>query len=360
MNTQAKKTKKVEVINKTISYYFNASDFTNFIKKASKIKNNSNTVAILDNVAFKDNKVIFSDIETTIVLDLIHPFSFCIDFNMFKKIISIAKNFEVIQEGLNVVFKTFDTEIKLKAFEIDDYITLTTGYNMEQGEYLPFYMLENILKSVGKDVVDRKAMTGVHIDPSVGLVSTNAHILQVNYFKNKLSENLKGIAPKVFFELIDTDSYINADKDFYKWNNTNLSVISRKINMEFIDYDYVIPKFNVSSFASIEIVLTKEILNAIELSTVTMNKVTELIRVDVTKDNITISTSDSTFDVESKKVIEVQSVCEKDLYSFGFNYSWFKLLNFKEGDILLQETQSRAIISKNNDNLKLLCPLLLN
>jgi len=236
---------------------------------------------------------------------------------------------------------------------------LTTGYNMERGDYLPFYMLENILKSVGKDEL-RKAMTGVHIDPSIGLVSTNAQILQVNYFKNKLSENLKGIAPKVFFELIDTDGYINADKDFYKWNNTNLSVISRKINLEFPDYDSIIPKFKETSVASIEIVLTKDILNAIELSTVTMNKVTELIRVDVTKDNMTISTSDNVFDVESKKVVEVQSICKGDVYSFGFNYTYFKLLNFKEGDIWMQETPSRVIISKNNDNLKLLCPLLLN
>lgn len=225
----------------------------------------------------------------------------------------------------------------------------------------------------------RPVMNGIYFDifnDGLTLVATDAHKLvryKTSYTNVSMGEGeekanfilpkkpatmLKNILPK---ESGDVEIKFDNKNAFFKLSN--YTMICRQVEGRYPNYNGVIPKENPYKV----IVDRASLLNALKRVSVFSNQASNLVKLHIVDNKITISAQDIDFSISAEETINCQYA--DDSIKIGFKSAFLIeiLSNISASDVVLELTDpSRAGIilpfenEENEDILMLLMPMLLN
>lgn len=358
-NTQSKKveSKKVEtaIAPKVLTKkYFQKEYFKDFINKSKKIK--SSNITILDNFCFVDNKVICSDVENYLILNINHDFNFCVNSKLFIQILETTQTFSIEQGDDFITLEANGISYKLKTESVKDYPIIPIVKEVSNKYLLQSFLFKDLMQFTGNDVLDRKAMTGLYIGSNDFCV-TNAQQLKVVHHNLNI-EGCSLIINKTALSLIiGSDVYFRFDKHYSEFVMGSLTLISRNIDAIYPDYPSI---YESSLFGPhrAKILVTSELLQAIKQSSITANKITNFVKIEILKDKIIVQSNDLDFGLSSYSEVKQDNIMNiVDSFVVGFDYKQFLEL-FNIGDIILMETPERIMVHSDTLITKGMCTLI--
>ena len=104
--------------------------------------------------------------------------------------------------------------------------------------------------------------------------------------------------------------------------------------------------------------ITSELLQAIKQSSITANKVTNFVKLEILKDKVIVQSNDLDFGLSSYSEVKQDNILNSiDSFIVGFDYKQF-LECFNIGDIILMETPGRIMIHSDTLITKGMCMLI--
>lgn len=197
--------------------------------------------------------------------------------------------------------------------------------------------IRNATKVTGKDDL-RPVMKGVFFDKGK-ICATNAHILYYDRLNFEFEQSFN-IPSKVVRFLLGDYFRLAVSDEWVKFENSDLTVISRLIDGKYPNYKVVIPSYVSASF----LFNNKEITRLLEEGKNFVNETTKLVVVSPGK--LVFRDIERNIEVEKECSMQVRNYENVENLTFGVNLNLLKiLLSFLEDDIELKfQAPNRAMI----------------
>lgn len=340
----------------------------NLVKTIKSVVKNNSVLPILENVYLNNDKVIFTDLETTVSIPYESGINAVIPANRFIDCIEMMKSpeFSITRENL-VSISEGKRKVSLTSDMPDDFPKQHNLNYYHIGKILESELdyIETALKFVSKDEL-RPVMTGIFF--SLDIAATDAHRL---YFKplthqvgqpftmpSKTAKTILTIGGEwdIFYY-----SYKNESGDEWERikmvNGEGIEVVFIPIDARFPDYKVVIPEGKGDVSITVDPAeFISELKNAKKFS----NKATNMVILSI-NGKMEIYSQDIDFGMEYKNEVsaDITKHPEIDLFQIGFNANFLTdILNelpAKEKAKMKFWTPTKATIV--NDNF-LLMPLM--
>lgn len=365
------------------------------LQAISRVINSKNSLPILDNFLLnlegQELTMTASDTETTLISkmeveDVVGSGKVAVASRLLldtlREFPEQPLNFEINDSNLAMVITSANGTYNFIGQNGDEYPRLPELQADAKGLTIPVSTLSTgISKTLFCTADDelRPVMNGIYFDifrDGLTLVATDAHKL-VRYktthttvtipeeedkmsfiLPKKPSNMLKNILPK---ESGEVEIKFDNKNAFFKLSN--YTMICRQVEGRYPNYNGVIPKENPYKV----IVDRVTLLNALKRVSVFSNQASNLIKLNISNNLISVSAQDIDFSISAEETINCQY--EDDSIKIGFKSAFLIeiLSNISSSDVVLELTDpSRAGIivpfenEENEDILMLLMPMLLN
>lgn len=365
------------------------------LQAISRVINSKNSLQILDNFLFslegQQLTMTASDTETTLITSMEVEevegagkvaVSSRLLLDTLKEFSDQPLNFQINDSNLAMVITSANGTYNFIGQNGDEYPRLPELQADAKVMTIPVSTLSaGISKTLFCTADDelRPVMNGIFFDIMIDgltLVATDAHKLvryKTSYTNVNLSEEedkasfilpkkpanmLKNILPK---ESGEVEVKFDSKNAFFKLSN--YTMICRQVEGRYPNYNGVIPKENPYKI----IVDRISILNALKRVSVFSNQASNLIKLQISDNQIFISAQDIDFSISAEETISCQY--DEDSIKIGFKSAFLIeiLSNISSSDVVIELTDpSRAGIilpfeNEENENiLMLLMPMLLN
>ena len=373
-----------------MKFIVSSTNLFSHLQAISRVINSKNTLSILDNFLFSLEKnkltVTASDLETTLITSLevestggdgAIAISSKILLDALREFSEQPLTFEINIANLAMVIKSATGQYNFIGHSADEYPRFqemsadATNLNIDTS-----VLSTGISKTIFATADDelRPVMNGIYFDittDDLTLVATDAHKL-VRYkttttkglseasfiLPKKPATLLKNILPKESGEVA-----IQFDEKNATFTLSNYTMICRLVEGKFPKYNGVIPQNNQNKMIADRVVLA----NTLRRVSLFSNQASNLIKLQLTDNELTVSAQDIDFSVSAEEKIPCQY--SNEAMSIGFKSSFLVeiLNNLDSTDVIFELADpSRAGLilpfenEKNEDILMLLMPMLLN
>ncbi|MEA4984966.1 Beta sliding clamp [bioreactor metagenome] len=364
------------------------------LQAISRVINSKNSLQILDNFLFslegQQLTMTASDTETTLITSMEVEdvegagkvaVSSRLLLDTLREFSDQPLNFQINDSNLAMVITSANGTYNFIGQNGDEYPRLPELQADAKMMTLPVNTLSaGISKTLFCTADDelRPVMNGIYFDilkDSLTLVATDAHKLvryKTSYTSVNLSEEdkasfilpkkpanmLKNILPKESGEV-----EVKFDNKNAYFKLSNYTMICRQVEGRYPNYNGVIPKENPYKI----IVDRVSLLNALKRVSVFSNQASNLIKLQISENQIFISAQDIDFSISAEETINCQYADDQIKIGFKSAFLIEILNNINSSDVIVELTDpSRAGIilpfenEDNEDILMLLMPMLLN
>jgi DNA polymerase-3 subunit beta len=375
-----------------MKFVVSSTSLLGHLQAVSRVISAKNTLPILDNFLFKldgkDLEITASDLETTLVsrMDLENaadsggiaiPARILTD--TLKEFPEQPLTFEVNLSNLSVVISSENGKFTIVGQNAADFPQMPVIKKDKKSsiEVAPDVLLNGVSKTLFATADDelRPVMNGILVELSpddLTFVSSDAHKL-VRYKRTdaKSEESssfilpkkpagvLKNVLPKVenavLLEFDDKNAFFNLG---------DYRLVCRLVEGNYPSYNSVIPKNNPNKLT----IGRLEFLNSLKRVSVYSNQASNLVKLQLTGNQLTVSAQDLDFSISAYERLNCQY--EGDEMEIGFKSTFLMeiLSNISSGDVLLELSDpTRAGIllpaepeNENEDILMLLMPMMIN
>jgi DNA polymerase-3 subunit beta len=362
------------------------------LQAVSRVISAKNTLPILDNFLFKlsgkDLEITASDLETTLVtrmsLDnasdeggIAVPARILTD--TLKEFPEQPLTFEINLNNLSVVINSENGKFTIVGQNAADFPQMPVIKKDRKStvEVAPDLLLNGVSKTLFATADDelRPVMNGILVELSpddLTFVSSDAHKL-VRYKRTdarseesasfilpkKPAGVLKNVLPKV-----ESTVVLEFDDKNAFFNLGDYKLVCRLVEGNYPSYNSVIPKNNPNKLTISRI----EFLNTLKRVSVYSNQASNLVKLQLTGNQLTVSAQDLDFSISAYERLNCQY--EGDEMEIGFKSTFLMeiLSNISSGDVFVELSDpSRAGIilpaeaeNENEDILMLLMPMMIN
>lgn len=362
------------------------------LQAVSRVISAKNTLPILDNFLFKlsgkDLEITASDLETTLVtkmsLDnatdsggIAIPARILTD--TLKEFPEQPLTFEVSLNNLSVVISSENGKFTIVGQNAADFPQLPVIKKDRKStvEVAPDLLLNGVSKTLFATADDelRPVMNGILVELSADdltFVASDAHKL-VRYKRTdaKAEEGASFILPKKpagvlknVLPRIENTVVLEFDDKNAFFNLGDYRLVCRLVEGNYPSYNSVIPKNNPNKLTIGRV----EFLNSLKRVSVYSNQASNLVKLQLTGNQITVSAQDLDFSISAYERLNCQY--EGDEMEIGFKSTFLMeiLSNISSGDIFLElsdPTRAGIILpaepeNENEDVLMLLMPMMIN
>jgi DNA polymerase-3 subunit beta len=374
-----------------MKFVVSSVDLLNHLQNVSRVISSKNTLPILDNVLFKldgnNLELTASDLESTFVTSMklenasdsgtiAIPARLLLD--TLKEFPDQPLTFDVNLDDFKIVINSENGQYDLPGQNGDDFPQLPSLKDEKSSVQIPAELLLNGLTNTLFATADdelRPVMNGVFFELSskeLTFVASDAHKL-VRYTRSdaksesdasfimpkKPSSLLKNILPKESGEVLVEFDLKNA---FFTLSNYKL--VCRLVEGNYPSYNSVIPTDNPNKV----IIDRLKFYNALKRVSVFSNQASNLVKLQMTGNQMTVSAQDIDFSISAYERIPCQY--EGDDLEIGFKSVFLLeiLQNLNSADVVIELSDpSRAGIllplekeSESEDVLMLLMPMMIN
>jgi DNA polymerase-3 subunit beta len=375
-----------------MKFVVSSTSLLSHLQAVSRVISAKNTLPILDNFLFKldgkDLEITASDLETTLVtrMDLENtadsggiaiPARILTD--TLKEFPEQPLTFEINLNNLSIVISSENGKFTIVGQNAADFPQMPVIKKDKKStiEVAPDILLNGVSKTLFATADDelRPVMNGILVELSpddLTFVSSDAHKL-VRYKRTdaKSEESssfilpkkpagvLKNVLPKVentvLLEFDDKNAFFNLG---------DYRLVCRLVEGNYPSYNSVIPKNNPNKLT----IDRNEFLNTLKRVSVYSNQASNLVKLQLTGNQITVSAQDLDFSISAYERLNCQY--EGDDMEIGFKSTFLMeiLSNLSSGDVLVELSDpTRAGIllpasveNENEDILMLLMPMMIN
>jgi DNA polymerase-3 subunit beta len=375
-----------------MKFVVSSTSLLGHLQAVSRVISAKNTLPILDNFLFKldgkDLEITASDLETTLVtrMDLENaadsggiaiPARILTD--TLKEFPEQPLTFEINLSNLSVVISSENGKFTIVGQNAADFPQMPVIKKDKKSsvEVAPDILLNGVSKTLFATADDelRPVMNGILVELSTDdltFVSSDAHKL-VRYKRTdarseesssfilpkKPAVVLKNVLPKVenavLLEFDDKNAFFNLG---------NYRLVCRLVEGNYPSYNSVIPKNNPNKLT----IGRLEFLNSLKRVSVYSNQASNLVKLQLTGNQITVSAQDLDFSISAYERLNCQY--EGDEMEIGFKSTFLMeiLSNISSGDVVVELSDpTRAGIllpavpeNENEDILMLLMPMMIN
>jgi DNA polymerase-3 subunit beta len=375
-----------------MKFVVSSTSLLGHLQAVSRVISAKNTLPILDNFLFKldgkDLEITASDLETTLVtrMDLENtadsggiaiPARILTD--TLKEFPEQPLTFEVNLNNLSVVISSENGKFTIVGQNAADFPQMPVIKKDKKSsiEVAPDVLLNGVSKTLFATADDelRPVMNGILVELSpddLTFVSSDAHKL-VRYKRTdaKSEESssfilpkkpagvLKNVLPKVenavLLEFDDKNAFFNLG---------DYRLVCRLVEGNYPSYNSVIPKNNPNKLTIGRV----EFLNSLKRVSVYSNQASNLVKLQLTGNQMTVSAQDLDFSISAYERLNCQY--EGDEMEIGFKSTFLMeiLSNISSGDVIVELSDpTRAGIllpaeaeNENEDILMLLMPMMIN
>ncbi|NCO55968.1 MAG: DNA polymerase III subunit beta [Bacteroidetes bacterium CG02_land_8_20_14_3_00_31_25] len=375
-----------------MNFIISSSELYAHLQSVKQVINSKNSLPILDNFLFqiekKNLQITASDLESTLITNI--ELSNVEGEGMIaieaKRLSDILKEFSEQPLTFNIDTETFSVEVLSQNGKFS-----LIGQNGNEFPKLPTIkegkgskiqlsaelLLNGINKTIFATAEDelRPVMNGIFIEISpeeIRFVSTDAHKL-VRYKRFNVSTDITSsfILPKKPASLLKNliaKGSIEVEVEFDE-KNAFFNILSNKLICRLVEgnypaYNAVIPIDNPNKLTVDRV----ELINSLKRVTVFSNQATNLVRLQITGNQLTISAQDIDFSISA--VERIPCTFEGEAMEIGFKSLFLMdiLLNLSSTEVcfeLSDPTRAGIILPANNENkdediLMLIMPMMLN
>jgi DNA polymerase-3 subunit beta len=373
-----------------MNFVVSSTDLLSHLQAVSRVISNKNTLPILDNFLFKlegnELEITASDLESTLITrmslenvtdggSIAVPARILLE--MLKEFPEQPLTFEIDHDNYSIVIRSESGKYTLIGYNAGDFPQIPEL--KEEGKASVQMPGETLLTGVTKTLFAtaddelRPVMNGIFFDltpDDVTFVASDAHKL-VRYKRSDVKADataafilpkkpatlLKNILPretgKVQIEFDDKNAHITL---------TNYTLVCRLVEGNYPSYNAVIPTDNPNNM----IVDRLEFLNKLKLVSVLSNQASNLVKLEVKGNELTVSAQDIDFSYSAYEKINCQY--EGDEMEIGFKSAFLVeiLNNIASPDVRLEMSDpSRAGIllptekeNEDEDVLMLIMPMM--
>lgn len=290
-----------------------------------------------------------------------------------KTFTDIPVTFDINEEIFSVEIITQDGKYKFVGHDPLDFPEIPERENLSTLHINSDYLRNGLIKTIFAASTDdmRPVMTGVLVEmfeDSVNFVATDAHKL-VRYTRKDVHADVESsfILPKkpvthlknILPNDVDVTIEYNESNVFFSYENVFIS--GRLISGKYPEYRAVIPANNPNVLE----VDRSSFMLAIKRSSLFANQSTNQIRLEITGNEVVVSSEDLDFSNESKERLPCNYVGEEMV--IGFNAKFFnEVLSYIDSDRIRMEmsTPNRAVLilpeekDENEDILMMVMPIM--
>ncbi|HRW63581.1 MAG TPA: DNA polymerase III subunit beta [Bacteroidales bacterium] len=375
-----------------MKFVISSTELLNHLQAISRVISNKNTLPILDNFLFQlsDNelKITASDLETTLITSIklenvtdegIIAIPAKILTDTLKEFPEQPLTFEINTDTLGVVITTENGKYSIVGQNGEDFPQLPIIKDDKKNTIqLPANVLLNgIAKTLFATADDelRPVMNGIFIElfsDNMTFVASDAHkLVRYRRMDVKAEQEASFILPKKPASLLksilpkeENDVLLEFDDKNAFFTLSNYKLVSRLVEGNYPSYNSVIPTNNPNKLT----VDRLDLYNALKRVSLFSNQASNLIKLELTGNQINVSAQDIDFSISANERLNCQY--EGDDMEIGFKSSFLIeiLSNLASSDVLVELSDpSRAGIifpvEKDNtdeDVLMLLMPMMIN
>jgi len=375
-----------------MKFVISSTELLNHLQAISRVISNKNTLPILDNFLFQlsDNelKITASDLETTLITSIklenvtdegIIAIPAKILTDTLKEFPEQPLTFEINTDTLGVVITTENGKYSIVGQNGEDFPQLPIIKDDKKNTIqLPANVLLNgIAKTLFATADDelRPVMNGIFIElfsDNMTFVASDAHkLVRYRRMDVKAEQEASFILPKKPASLLksilpkeENDVLLEFDDKNAFFTLSNYKLVSRLVEGNYPSYNSVIPTNNPNKLT----VDRLDLYNALKRVSLFSNQASNLIKLELTGNQIDVSAQDIDFSISANERLNCQY--EGDDMEIGFKSSFLIeiLSNLASSDVLVELSDpSRAGIifpvEKDNtdeDVLMLLMPMMIN
>jgi DNA polymerase-3 subunit beta len=362
------------------------------LQAVSRVISAKNTLPILDNFLFKldgkDLEITASDLETTLVTKMglentadsggiAIPARILTD--TLKEFPEQPLTFEVNLNNLSVVISSENGKFTVVGQNAADFPQMPVVKKDKKStvEVAPDLLLNGVSKTLFATADDelRPVMNGILVELSpddLTFVSSDAHKL-VRYRRTdaKSEESSSFILPKKpagvlknVLPRVENTVLLEFDDKNAFFNLGDYRLVCRLVEGNYPSYNSVIPKNNPNKLTISRV----EFLNSLKRVSVYSNQASNLVKLQLTGNQLTVSAQDLDFSISAYERLNCQY--EGDDMEIGFKSTFLMeiLSNISSGDVLVElsdPTRAGIILpaeaeNENEDVLMLLMPMMIN
>lgn len=375
-----------------MKFVVSSTSLLSHLQAVSRVISAKNTLPILDNFLFKldgkDLEITASDLETTLVtrMDLENaadsggiaiPARILTD--TLKEFPEQPLTFEINLNNLSVVISSENGKFTIVGQNAADFpqMPLIKKDKKSTVEVSPDILLNGVSKALFATADDelRPVMNGILVELSqddLTFVASDAHKL-VRYKRTDAKSDesssfilpkkpagvLKNVLPKV-----ENNVVLEFDDKNAFFNLGDYRLVCRLVEGNYPSYNSVIPKNNPNKLT----IDRNEFLNTLKRVSVYSNQASNLVKLQLTGNQITVSAQDLDFSISAYERLNCHY--EGDDMEIGFKSTFLMeiLSNLSSGDVLVELSDpTRAGIllpasseNENEDILMLLMPMMIN
>ena len=375
-----------------MKFVVSSNELLNHLQAVSRVISTKNTLPILDNFLFKlesnQLEITASDLESTLVTtmgieNVTDEGSIAIPARLLtdtlKEFPEQPLTFEVDLNKLSVVINSENGKFTIVGYNAGEFPQMPTVKPDKKAsiELAPDILLSGISNTLFATADDelRPVMNGVFIELSTDdltFVASDAHKL-VKYKRTdaKAGENSSFILPKKPASLLknvlpkeENNVGIEFDDKNAFFSMTEYRLVCRLVEGNYPSYSSVIPTENPNKLTIDRL----EFLNTLRRVSVFSNQASNLVKIQLTGNQVTVSAQDIDFSISAYERIKCQY--EGDDMEIGFKSTFLLeiLANLTSSDIVMElsdPTRAGILLPAEQDNesedvLMLLMPMMIN
>ena len=375
-----------------MKFVVSSSELLSHLQAISKVISSKNTLPILDNFLFQlssENLVVTaSDLETTLITEveidksngegsIALPAKILTD--TLKEFPEQPLTFEIDLESLSVNIFSSNGKFSIVGADADDYPEQPSLSQENANSVIvnPDVLLTGINRTLFATADDelRPVMNGIFVEFStenMTFVSSDAHkLVRYKRFDATADREASFILPKKPAALLknilpkeDNEVKIESDERNAFFTLSNYKMICRLIEGTYPNYEAVIPMNNPNKL----VIDRVELYNALKRVSVFSNQASNLIKLDIKQDQITVSAQDIDFSISAYE--NLSCIYEGEDMEIGFKSVFLLeiLQNLPSTEIVLEMSDpARAGLifpfekeMEDEDILMLLMPMMIN
>jgi len=375
-----------------MKFVVSSTELLSHLQAVSRVISSKNTLSILDNFLFKledsELEITASDLETTLVTrmklenasesgSIAIPARILTD--TLKEFPEIPLNFEINLTNLSIVINSENGKFTIVGQNAADFpqMPVIKPDKKSSVELSPEILLNGISKSLFATADDelRPVMNGIFIELSpddMTFVASDAHKL-VRYKRtdSKAEENSSFILPKKPAGLLknvlpkeENNVVMEFDDKNAFFTMTEYRLVCRLVEGNYPSYNSVIPVNNPNKLTIDRI----EFLNTLRRVSVYSNQASNLVKLHLTGNQITVSAQDLDFSISAYERLNCHYEGEEMEIGFKSTFLLEILSNISSNDILMELSDpTRAGIllpaeveNESEDIIMLLMPMMIN
>jgi DNA polymerase-3 subunit beta len=375
-----------------MKFVVSSTELLSHLQAVSRVISTKNTLPILDNFLFKleanQLEITASDLESTLVTTMgientTDEGSIAIPARLLtdtlKEFSEQPLTFEINLNKLSVIINSENGKFTIVGYNSGEFPQMPTIKPDKKAsiEVAPDLLLSGISNTLFATADDelRPVMNGVYIELSTDdltFVASDAHKL-VRYKRTdaKATENSSFILPKKPASLLknvlpreENNVTVEFDEKNAFFSMTEYRLVCRLVEGNYPSYSSVIPTENPNKLT----IDRQEFLNTLRRVSVFSNQASNLVKLQLTGNQVTVSAQDIDFSISAYERIKCQY--EGDEMEIGFKSTFLLeiLANLASSDVILElsdPTRAGILLPAEQDNesedvLMLLMPMMIN